>query len=320
MNRRRWRSRALKLAAGLVGLLVLAEVGLQIGALLVRDKSGPGWRPGSTVHVLAVGDSHTYGGTVPPDKTYPAQLQQFLDGVEPGKYSVLNVGIPGSNTSQIANRFAVNLGRWNPDVVVIWCGANNAWNAAEATRSGLLQGLDALALRSRVYKLVRVLLNDRALNVEADKRITAQRHQLKSLDRNTQSDPFFGTIAVNNSGEEKVDEEAYQRIVADFSSIVRMAHASGAAVVFITYPLDFERFRIANRAAREVGGALGAPVVEGSPGHFRVDGEENRYTWALHPSAAVYGEIAKDVGTAILALQATGTAEPTPGATAGGPR
>jgi hypothetical protein len=61
--------------------LVLIEVALNLGAALVTDRSGSGWRPGAVTRVLAVGDSHTYGGSVPRGQDYPHQLQRFLDVV-----------------------------------------------------------------------------------------------------------------------------------------------------------------------------------------------------------------------------------------------
>jgi lysophospholipase L1-like esterase len=299
-----WRGPA-RAAGAAVLLLVTVEAGLQLLSLTMSDKSGAGWRPGARVRVLAVGDSHTYGGTVGPEETYPARLEKALDDARPGYYSVLNVGIPGLNTSQLRNRLPLSLSRWDPDIVVIWCGANNAWNAAEMRPEGWLRVLDVYGLRLRTYKLVRVMLNDRALNLETERRISEQRHRITTLDRRTQVDPFLGEVKAHERPAEKVDREAFEQARDDFRSIVEMIRASGATPIFITYPLEFERFVVANRAARDVGQAMGIPVVEGGQGHFRVPGEENRYTWALHPSAPVYGEIAKDVARAILTSDAS---------------
>jgi hypothetical protein len=309
------------LRVGIVGVLatlVIGEIALRIGSTFVHDKSGPGWRPGSRLHVLAVGDSHTYGGTVAATETYPAQLSAFLDEAQPGEYSVLNLGVPGMNTAQLRNRLAVNLSRWSPDVVIVWCGTNNAWNAAEEESGGLLRRLDALALRLKVYKLIRVLLNDRTLNLEAEQRIADQRVKLVTVNMGTHRDPFDGEIRNEKRGADKVDDEALRATVDDYDAMVTMAQAAGAKILFITYPLEVRGSAIANRAAREVGARRGVPVVEGLPGHLRVPGEENRYTWALHPSAPVYREIARDVAAAVLA--AAPAASPTPAESGGAGR
>lgn len=285
----------------LLVLLASAELVLRVGSLLVRDKSGAGWKPGATTRVLAIGDSHTYGGTVAPDQTYPAQLQRWLDEARPGVYSVVNLGIPGMNTAQLRNRFAINLARWDPDVVVVWCGANNAWNSAEMEGGGPGRRLDALLLHSKVFKLGRVLWNDRFLNRQTDARLVDQRHSVQQVDRQTKRSPFLGEIRQEDRREEKVDEEAFRAVRDDLAALAAMARAAGVRIVFITYPLDFERFRIVNRALWELADEQGVEVVDGSTGHERVPGEDNRYTWALHPSAPVYGEIARDVAARILA-------------------
>ncbi len=285
----------------LLVLLASAELVLRVGSLLVRDKSGAGWKPGATTRVLAIGDSHTYGGTVAPEQTYPAQLQRWLDEAHPGVYSVVNLGIPGMNTAQLRNRFALNLARWDPDVVVVWCGANNAWNSAEMEGGGPGRRLDTLLLHSKVYKLGRVLWNDRFLNQQTDARLVGQRHSVEQVDRQTKRSPFLGEIRQEDRREEKVDEEAFRAVRDDLAALAAMARAAGVRIVFITYPLDFERFRIVNRALGELAEEQGVEVVDGSAGHERVPGEDNRYTWALHPSAAVYGEIARDVAARILA-------------------
>lgn len=299
-------------AAFVVLLLVAAELLLRVASLFAHDKSGSGWRPGARVHVLAVGDSHTYGGTVGADETYPAQLQHFLDEARPGAYSVLNLGIPSMNTAQLRNRFAVNLARWNPDVVIVWCGVNNAWNAAETHAAGVGRRVDAVALHSKVYKLLRVALNDRGLNLEVDQRIAAQRLKIETVDRRTHIDPFLGAVTSEDRGADKVDQEAFESAVDDYDSMASMARGAGARLLFITYPLEFERFTVVNRAMREVGTREGIAVVDGSAGHYRVPGEENRYTWALHPSAAVYREIARDVAARVLALTEDDPSRTTP--------
>ena len=107
-----------------------------------RGSVEEGWLPGTRIRILAVGDSHTYGGSVDPSDTYPAQLQKFLNQEAPGVYSVLNVGIPGMNTAQVLNRLPVNLARWQPDILILWCGVNNTWNNTERYTESWLKWLD----------------------------------------------------------------------------------------------------------------------------------------------------------------------------------
>ena len=124
------RARGLKRTARATGTLVvvvllaavLAEVTLQVASLFARDRAGAGWRPGATYKVLCVGDSHTYGAGEPEQDSYPAQLQGFLDERAPGRYAVLNLGVPGMNTAQVLRRLPVLVARFDPDLVVVWAG------------------------------------------------------------------------------------------------------------------------------------------------------------------------------------------------------
>ena len=60
---------------------------------------GPDVRDDDSIRILTIGDSCTWGWRVPQGESYPAQLQQLLDqDYGPGRYQVLNAGIPGSTS------------------------------------------------------------------------------------------------------------------------------------------------------------------------------------------------------------------------------
>lgn len=287
--------------ASLVATAALAEVALRVSSLFVAQQSS-GWRPGARVRVLAVGDSHTYGGTVEPHETYPAQLQRFLDEAAPGVYSVINVGIPGVNTAQVRNRLALNLARWEPDVVVFWCGINNAWNSAETDAATPAGWLDRTLLGLKVYKLVRVVQHDRALHVAAREHLQDGRHAVQGVNRNTKIVPFFGEVVMREEREVRVDEERVRAAMADYRAMRRLTERAGAVPIFISYHLDFERFTLPNEALRRLAREDGFTVVDARAGLERVPEAVGRFTWALHPSAPVYGEVARDVAQRILRL------------------
>ena len=161
---RRSRTRRALRAGGSATLIVvisfaLIELGLQVASLFAEDRSGV-WEPGAEVRVLCVGDSHTWGAGVSREQSYPAHLQNHLDELAPGRYSVLNHGLPGINTAQVRRRFPVWLQRYQPDVVVLWAGVNNAWNRADAEESSEIRyaWLEGLVSHLRTYRLVRVWL------------------------------------------------------------------------------------------------------------------------------------------------------------------
>jgi len=303
-----WPHRLPRLVAQGAGIaflsLALIEVALQVSAALVTDRAGSGWRPGSEIRVLAVGDSHTYGGSVPRGQDYPHQLQRFLDATEPGLYSVVNVGVPGFNTSQVRNRLGVNLARWRPDIVVLWCGVNNLWNNAERASTDPTTALDTWALRLRTYKLVRVWLHDRQLAAGVRRDVEGGRHRLVPLGADGHEIPFFGEVFAERLPDLQLDQATEDWVTADLEAIVQLVRNAGVDVVLITYPLETHfRYVVPNRAIQRAAEDLEVPVVRGLEGYERVPESVGRLSWALHPSGPVYGEIARDVARQITSLR-----------------
>lgn len=126
--------------AGLVGALVMVEVGLRgagaayawwrMRALGDADAAaGP-----RAVRVLCVGDSFTFGIGAPAGESYPEHLQRLLSHAYPERaISVNNRGVPGDNSSQVLDRLARILPTARPEVVVVLAGTNNTWNTAQAS-------------------------------------------------------------------------------------------------------------------------------------------------------------------------------------------
>jgi hypothetical protein len=81
--------RALRVAGlillGSIAFVLATEAVLQAASLLVGDRAGH-WRPGASVRILAIGDSHTYGSSIAGDQSYPAQLQRLLDEDAPARF------------------------------------------------------------------------------------------------------------------------------------------------------------------------------------------------------------------------------------------
>ncbi len=287
-----------KAALALGVFIVLIEALLRLASFFVDDPSAKGWRPNSSIRILAVGDSHTYGGSVPKGQEYPAQLQRFLDEAAPGRYSVLNVGIPGTNTSQVRHRLSLHLARWEPDLVLLWCGVNNTWNRAEKTkRPSPVERLDGLAVRSRLYRLARVWINDWRMMREVE--VSGGRHVVSAAKVRE-----LRPVLELPPGERSIDFETTEWTSADYEAMVQIVRGRGIPIVFITYPLDYHSFfLVPNRAMRLVADRLDVPIVNTTPALERVPpSDEERFSWALHPSGRLYGEIAQDVAALVLSL------------------
>ena len=149
-------------ALALVGI----ETALQVASLATRSFGPRAEEPGGGTgrRILCVGDSHTYGTSVSRDESYPAQLEAYLNRVDPeGRYRVVNRGVPGMNSAQLAEALPLWLGESDPDLAVVWIGANNGWNRArDPTGGDARQGgwLPELLARSRLLRLVRTLRLD----------------------------------------------------------------------------------------------------------------------------------------------------------------
>ena len=123
------------LLGGAVISVLMLEIGLQLGSRFASGREGF-FEDDADIRIMAVGDSHTYGALIPAAQSYPAHLKAFLDRVQRGRYSVVNLGLPGMSTTQVLNRLPDNVDRYRPDVVIIWCGVNNGWNESEIDAPG----------------------------------------------------------------------------------------------------------------------------------------------------------------------------------------
>ena len=230
----------------LLAALVLLELSLQIAARFVSDRSGA-WRPGASRRVLCVGDSHTYGALVRREDAFPAQLQRLLEQREPGVWSVVNLGVPGLSSTQVRNRLPVWLARYQPDVLVAWSGVNDSWNVSEVdqTRGGFWLALEQLALRSRVYRRLRVKLHDLALERDAVKgrRVweVADVEGALSLEETwtVRRDGRIERITNRRLAPDSYAADAEsRRAPRQTTPDGGIARAAGAALVLVEYPMD----------------------------------------------------------------------------------
>jgi lysophospholipase L1-like esterase len=301
--------RGFALALGVVlAALLLLELALQLASRFVADRSGT-WAPGATRHVLCVGDSHTYGALVRRDDTFPAHLQRFLDAQQPGVWSVLNLGVPGLSSTQLRNRMPLWLSRYQPDVVLAWSGANDAWNVSELddASGGWRLALEQIALRSRVWRLLRVKLHDLALERDVARgrgvwdvskvEGALSTQETWTVRRDGRIERFTHEREAENVYADDAKVEA--RAEADYAAMAELARAAGTRLVLVEYPLDFGLFAAANRAMRRVAKERGVATVDSPTSQARVPPEKRQYLWAGHPNGSIYREIARDAAAAL---------------------
>jgi len=158
---RRWirasAERAMLVLLGVVLAAAIAEVGLRVAASFVSARSLSGTAVQGARVILCLGDSHTYGVHTPESQTYPGHLQRLLDRRGEGRYRVLNLGLPGMNSSQVAARLPEWMQSYRPRVVVVLVGLNNIWNDSETENALSSQGLERWVRGLRLYRLARLL-------------------------------------------------------------------------------------------------------------------------------------------------------------------
>jgi lysophospholipase L1-like esterase len=92
--------------------------------LKIRDPRTFGAKPPGTIRIVALGDSSTYG--VNTEEPWPWLLQRRLDGSGgPGRFQVLNLGVPGYTAFQGRRVLETRGERLEPDVVVVYFGWND---------------------------------------------------------------------------------------------------------------------------------------------------------------------------------------------------
>jgi lysophospholipase L1-like esterase len=294
--------------------LALCEAGLRVAAHWAADRSSA-WRPGATHRILSVGDSHTYGGGVEREESYPAQLQRVLDEREPGVHSVMNLGLPGMSSTQLRNRLPIWVQRYQPDLLVVWVGVNDAWNRAEIgeEEAGVLAGLDALLSRSRLYRLVRVRLHDRNLERYVPSGPEDRRWHVAQLEGALEDEVWtvrhagvteriaHGPHETPPAEPDERTQALEARLSSDLAAIAEYADASGIPMILMTYPIEASWYYVANRVKRRIAEAYDLVLVETVLPVQAIPEAERDWLWVAHPGPRIYAAIAAALAPIVAA-------------------
>jgi hypothetical protein len=158
------------LLCGIVCAFVILEISLQTAGFITQKvhdtKVKKSLRNKNDIVILCIGESTTY-------EQYPVQLQQILDKHRPGKFTVIDKGIPGT-TLEIINTYLDSwLDEYKPDIVLAMTGINNTY------RQYWIPDFDKVDIflqkfsKLKIVKLVHFLKNTYFKNKELGKEYSA---------------------------------------------------------------------------------------------------------------------------------------------------
>ncbi len=279
-----------------IGLVTLAIFAFAIGSELALQLMGLGarvWldlRPAKvvsaqTITLLCVGDSHTYGASLPPEDSYPSQLEMLLERSFPERdFRVLNRGIPGVNSAYVANRLEQQILRHQPDMVLVWVGTNNRWNSLETEawdEQGAGRRIHRALLHAKLYRLARVAwFSLQGAEDGAAVRGVAGFSVGDEFVRSKRRPKRLSDVALGPG------------LTFDMDRMVRTAEALSTPILFVTYPKQTQRG--ASEAIARTGQQLGVAVVDTRESlqlalaEGRKMGELIVYAAGPHPTGLLY--------------------------------
>lgn len=236
-----WAQCFVLIIGGLLVTAVLLEAGLQVAALFVGSRS-IGIKNNSEQHtVLCLGDSHTYGVYYRPEETYPGQLQIELGRRAPGRYRIVNLGLPGMNSSQIRASLPQWLDTYGPETIIVGAGANNLWNTTGTEGPRKRSTLKNWLRRARLHRLLSLLLfrfQDQTHSpAEFKERPDIERVQIED---GVTHRSVSGEILISHKGNPKKPafklSQGIEILRRDIKDIHRLTSRRDVRLVLLTYP------------------------------------------------------------------------------------
>ncbi len=137
---------------------VILEVALNIGGFLFSAlqeyRNLRSFKQKGIYRILCLGESITAMGGV---DSYPMQLESILNQRKIGiRFSVINKGVIGANSSSILSRLESNLSKYHPDMVIAMMGINDSGNHMPRELISKSKVILFLSL-FKTFKLVRMI-------------------------------------------------------------------------------------------------------------------------------------------------------------------
>lgn len=257
---------------------ILIEISLRVASVFVGPRSlvEDG---GETKHIiLSLGDSNTYGVYYSEEEAYPGQLQRILEERAEGSYRVLNLGLPGMNSSQVALQLSDWIDQYHPHSVVVCVGVNNYWNRSGFEKLEVSPRLWVRWLHGlRLYRLFSVLRN----RLEAPMPFSEKmgRPKLKRILKNEgkegveHRDAESGELLISHEGnihKTHNKEDVLSLIERDLTTMLVLTRKHGVRLILLTYAAfdlpgrekRFSRIEVINRVMREFSRRQNVQIVD----------------------------------------------------------
>lgn len=264
---RLWFGRLGLILLGLLAGAVLVETVLRVGALATGSRQIPTtpaqWQ-GSTLRILALGDSNTYGFYVGRSAAYPRIFEQMWNqqALRP-RIEVLNLGYPGTNSSQVLAEFDRYMTVLRPDIVTLMVGANDAWTQpvpTDAEASFMLSLRQWLWRSLRIYRLGYMIARawDNATLEVVPLSDPADVSRGHGIARFGGHEFVLGHRMDVQRGQANWAQQADARL----RKIVEAARRWDVSLVLLTYPSGHFIYGAANDVLRQVAESTGTPFVD----------------------------------------------------------
>ena len=128
--------------------------GAKVGNLTVNDAGFIGAMPtlvprAGTYRILCLGDSNVALAGEP----YPQRIQKLLDAASPGRFEVINAGVPGYTSLQGLRLLEGRASSYAPRLVTVQFGWNDHWMADKPLSQKVSRERVAFGLRERLRSL-----------------------------------------------------------------------------------------------------------------------------------------------------------------------
>ncbi len=249
--------------------------------------------------ILCLGDSHTYGAGVSESEAYPARLEKKL-AREGFRVEVVNLGAPGTNTSEIRRKLPGWMETYDPVCVIVLAAVNNSWNHRFAAWSDAQDGLPVSAASRLKEELGDRIMILRGINVLLHRLEWARAPEEAARDRSGR------TIIHSKRKDGPAPGENIGRARRDLTDIIHTIRSHRAVPVLMTYVSDKDyTFTGCNPLMRKLARENKVPLADNDKAlqkHItKPDGSpdqksrEKLFFPDMHPRAAAYELIAENL-------------------------